>query len=133
MRTVIIGSPRVAMACVVSLVLLLVGCSSSGSNPSSTTVDLVIQGMQDKIDELESKINATTLPPPTTQVPTPTQAPYIARTERYPTGSHRYMLGTSGKESEYDCRSVDYYSDGSSVEGPRNTVIVEKWYYGACG
>jgi hypothetical protein len=111
----------------------LISCSSSGNNYSSTTVDPVIQDLQDKVDELESKINATTLPPPTTQAPTPTQAPYIARTDRFPSGSSRFVTGTKPLMSEYECRIIDYYSDGTSVEGSRYWVKVEQWRYGSCG
>ena len=117
-------------------IVVLVGCASSSHQTpedkvSVTTVDPALQDLQDKVDELEARLNSTTLAPSTTFPPKPTQKPYITRTSRFPSGYSKFVVGSS--DMAYECRIIDYYSDGTSVEGSRYWVTVEKWHYGACG
>ena len=109
---------------------MIVGCSSGSQNNTTTTIDPQIAALQEKVDELETQINATTLPPPTTKAPKPTARPYITRTGRFPT---TYSKTLPNGQKSYECRVIDYYSDDTSIEGGRYWVTVDKWYYGACG
>ena len=113
-----------------STAIIIVGCSSGSQNNSSTTIDPQVAALQKQVDKLQAQVNATTLPPPTTQAPKPTARPYITRTGRFPSG---YSKFAANGQNAYECRVVDYYSDGTSIEGGRYWVTLDKWYYGACG
>lgn len=113
-----------------SSAIMIAGCSSSSQDNSTTTVDPQVAALQKQVDKLQAQVNATTLPPPTTKAPKPTSRPYITRTGRFPSG---YSKFASNGQSAYECRVIDYYSDGTSFEGGRYWVTLDKWYYGACG
>jgi outer membrane murein-binding lipoprotein Lpp len=109
-----------------SSAIIIVGCSSNAQNntTTTTTIDPQVAALQEQVDQLKTQINATTV------APKPTARPYITRTGRFPT---TYSKPVPNGQKSYECRVIDYYSDGTSVEGSRYWVTVDKWYYGACG
>ena len=88
-------------------VALLSSCSSSGTTPSSTTIDPQIANLQQQLEDLKTQVNATTIPATTTT--TTTKAPpYITRQYRWHTGTTAF--------DEHECRESADYSDGTRVD-----------------
>ena len=124
------ASQRVQILTLLIGVVTFSACSSSSQNNSTTTIDPQVAALQKQVEKLQAQVNATTLPPPTTKAPKPTARPYITRTSRFPSS---YSKFASNGQHSYECRVIDYYSDGTSFEGGRYWVTLDKWYYGACG
>ena len=88
-------------------VALLGSCSSSGTKPSSTTIDPLIATLQQEVEELKNQVNATTIP--TTTTTTTTKAPpYIVEIRVFASGNVAF--------DQHECREIVEYSDGSWTE-----------------
>jgi hypothetical protein len=116
---------RPLSACGFTLLLCLTACSSSGQEPASpTTIDPKIEELQQKVNSLEEKLNATTTAPPPLSTQKP--APKLVEVRRWFSGN------TKGIEpyEEHECREVFKYSDGTEFESPRRWVPTTKDWRG---
>lgn len=92
-------------------VALLSSCSSSGTAPTSTTIDPQIADLQQQLEELKTQVNATTIPIPTTT--TTTEAPKAARSVT-DSGSYLFESQGFGDDLKYLCVAYVNYSDGTA-------------------
>ena len=95
---------------IILLAVILVGtasCTSNTSDPSSTTIDPKIVELEKAVQDLQAKLNATTLPPPSTEAHKPA---------RSITDSGTYLYTSSGfaPNKKYLCKDYVNYSDGTS-------------------
>ena len=114
------------LLCLVT-VAILSGCSSSATKPSSTTIDPQIAVLQKQVEDLQTKVNATTIPTTTTTTTTtPKAAVKIVEISRFFSG---YTKG-QGSSSQHQCREIIKYSDGTEFESPRRWVQTEQNSFG---
>ncbi len=98
--------------------MLLTACGSASQEPSSsTTIDPTVEELQEKVESLEERLNATSttvIPPSTTQKP----APKIVDVRRFFSGYTKF--------DQHECREIFIYSDGTEFESPRRWVTTTK-------
>ena len=110
----------------IGLLIIIGACSSEGQSPSLTTIDPRLEELEEKVQQLETQLNATTLPTP----PKVTAAPFIERTSRFISG---YTGVDRQGNKTYECRHVDYYSDGTSYEHSRYWITEDQYRSVKCG